>query len=175
MKFRSHGVNSVDKNQTFLLKMSFRMNFTRVVVCTQSWNFYFPAVSSIFCFVCLIKLANNIFEVIRSKPSAIFKNTNGNLGEMMQWNFNVAIVLVVWWISKTLVLTMHNLATFFVSFWKRIWTSNPLVFRLWNKEHKFQWYIIVAVLVFRTLTVSHNEQVPLELKYFCGFDPDLLN
>lgn len=23
--------------------------------------------------------------------------------------------------------------------------------------------------------MSHNEQVPLELKYFCGFDPDLLN
>ena len=23
--------------------------------------------------------------------------------------------------------------------------------------------------------MCHNEQVPLELKYFCGFDPDLLN
>ena len=23
--------------------------------------------------------------------------------------------------------------------------------------------------------MCHNEQVPLELKYFCGFDPELLN
>ena len=50
--FRSRGVNGVDKNQTFPLKMSFKMNFTRVV-CTQSWDFYFHPAAFLYFLFCV--------------------------------------------------------------------------------------------------------------------------